>query len=329
MKGTRKGGLSSPFLFNLFYQDMITELPQTVGGIRINHSSYNVFCYADDILITSTTVTGLQTLIDVANRYIGNHGLSFNPIKTQCIVFGRCMFEQRPIWNLNSCQLQDYSNSGITYLGAFLSKNTRDHVDTRIKACRRAFYALQGAGLHSGGLTPNTMAHVWRTAIQPILTYSIQCLPLTKTSVQAMDKAQSRLLKAALGLTKFCKSTPLLHALKISKISLLSDVYTLDLIKSHFSNGAKGRCFYSYMLLQYDRGHLSSHNNLVVRSKTICSTNDISLFKYILDDSYAKECKTRMKAFVTDNGLVDSVRYLFSEFTPHNRHMVQSLLMPF
>ena len=43
-KGTRQGGLSSPFLFNLFYQDLINELSDCVGGIVINNMSFNVFC---------------------------------------------------------------------------------------------------------------------------------------------------------------------------------------------------------------------------------------------------------------------------------------------
>ena len=71
-KGTRQGGLSSPFLFNLFYQDRINELSECTGGIIINKQSFNVFCYADDLMLASLTVTGLQTMIDlnVANRYI-------------------------------------------------------------------------------------------------------------------------------------------------------------------------------------------------------------------------------------------------------------------
>ncbi len=66
-KGTRQGGLSSPFLFNVFYQNMINGISELTGGIRIGTTSYNVFCYADDILLTSLTVTGLQAMIDYAN----------------------------------------------------------------------------------------------------------------------------------------------------------------------------------------------------------------------------------------------------------------------
>ena len=49
---------------------MITELSDSIGGITINGVSYNVFCYADDILLTSTSTTGLQRLINVADLYI-------------------------------------------------------------------------------------------------------------------------------------------------------------------------------------------------------------------------------------------------------------------
>ena len=68
-KGIRQGGLSSPFLFNLFYQDLINELSECTGGIIIYKQSFNVFCYADDLMLASLTVTGLQTMINVANRY--------------------------------------------------------------------------------------------------------------------------------------------------------------------------------------------------------------------------------------------------------------------
>ncbi len=82
-KGTRQGDLSSPFLFNLFYKDLIELLCNCTGGVRIGATSYNVFCYADEILICSLTVSDLQKIIDIANMYITSHGLSFNPSKTE------------------------------------------------------------------------------------------------------------------------------------------------------------------------------------------------------------------------------------------------------
>ncbi len=54
---------------------MIEFLAGAQRGIRISPHSYSVFCYADDVLFASLTVSGLQTLIDTVNQYSCNHGL--------------------------------------------------------------------------------------------------------------------------------------------------------------------------------------------------------------------------------------------------------------
>ena len=53
--GTRQGGLSLHLLFNIF---LIDRLSFQHCGIIISNESYNVFCYADDLILTSLTVTG-------------------------------------------------------------------------------------------------------------------------------------------------------------------------------------------------------------------------------------------------------------------------------
>ena len=58
-RGTRQGGLTSPMIFNLFYKDLITEVNNLDCGTRIGSQNYNIFAYADDILLISTTITGL------------------------------------------------------------------------------------------------------------------------------------------------------------------------------------------------------------------------------------------------------------------------------
>ena len=52
-KGTRQGRLSSPFLFNLFYKDLVDILSQHEGGVTIGNIRYNIVCYADDLLLLS------------------------------------------------------------------------------------------------------------------------------------------------------------------------------------------------------------------------------------------------------------------------------------
>ena len=86
-KGTRQGGLTSTLLFNICYKDMIDAISKESCGISISSERFNIFCYADDILLVSTTVSGLQSLIDVAVQHVSECGLRFNPQKTKCSIY--------------------------------------------------------------------------------------------------------------------------------------------------------------------------------------------------------------------------------------------------
>ena len=155
--GTRQGGISS-LLFNIFYQELVDALSKCPGGISINNDSFNVFCYADDLILTSLSVTGLQELIDTASSYIIAHGLNFNATKTICTSLGAKHFETTPEWHLNSSVLRE--EAAVTYLGTVLSSNPKPHFDTRIKSTTRAFYGLQCAVLCAGGVAPTVPAHM-------------------------------------------------------------------------------------------------------------------------------------------------------------------------
>ena len=124
--------------------------------------------------MTSTTITGLQRLIDVSERYISAHGLRFNPRKTQCIVFGTNNLINNPKWILNNTALE--ITDEIMYLGVSLSQNSFSHVNSRIKACRRAFYSLQSAGVCKGVHPQALLLIIWKAALQPVLLYATQSL---------------------------------------------------------------------------------------------------------------------------------------------------------
>ena len=50
------------------------------------------------------------------------------------------------------------------------------HVDSRISACRRAYYAMQGAGLCNNISDADAIAYLWNAAIRPVLMYGINCI---------------------------------------------------------------------------------------------------------------------------------------------------------
>ena len=87
-RGTRQGGLTSPLIFNIYYKELIDELQSCSHGVHFGEKYYNVFVYADDILLCSTSVSGLQELINISTNYVNKFGLRFNPVKTTCTIMG-------------------------------------------------------------------------------------------------------------------------------------------------------------------------------------------------------------------------------------------------
>lgn len=328
-KGTRQGGLSSPFLFNLMYQDMINELSDCVGGININNRSYNVFCYADDIMLASLTVTGLQKMINLADRYITQCGLRFNPSKTDCVMFGQCSLEPRPEWRLNGVKLTE--SESVNYLGVTLSHSKPNkHVENRISACRRAFYALQGAGFSNAMTDVDTLSYVWKAAIRPVMTYGLNSVHINKGSLESMEKLQSRLLETGIGLHKFCRSSPILKALYVNKIETTIEIGCLDLTRAIFSNNSRARCFYTYLLNMHVCGKLNGHNDLISRTKMVCRKNNVNLLKYIFDEMYNRSIRKEMKRnYREEDGLADSVRQLLLSRDPYDKCVLNMLLVPF
>ncbi len=77
----------------------------------------------------------------------------------------------------------------------------------RVAACRRAFYSMRDVGLYAGGLAPYTVAHIWKSALQPVLTYGVQAVHLNRSHLLSMDSEQASLVKTTLGLRKSSRST--------------------------------------------------------------------------------------------------------------------------
>jgi hypothetical protein len=148
-RGTRQGGLTSPLLFNIFYNGLVEHLDSMDCGITIRGVHCNVFCYADDLLLASTTTTSLQKLIDESVSVITADGLCFNPTKP----FGKAHQKHSPTWSIGDALL--VNSDCITYLEAQL-KFDRGRLDTdrRAESAQKAFYSLQlqGAGLCFQGL---------------------------------------------------------------------------------------------------------------------------------------------------------------------------------
>ena len=85
-----------------------------------------------------------------------------------------------------------------------------------------------------------------------------------------------------------CRSSPILKALNVPKIDNVVETSSLKLISAIFSNSSRAKTFYCYLLKNHCCDQLRNHTDLIARVRTICCKHNVSLFKYILDTSYAQ-----------------------------------------
>ena len=83
-----QGEIISPILFSLFLADLETFLQiDADAGITLEQISIYLLMFADDAVIFSETVEGLQTSIDNLRQYCDKWNLTVNISKTKIVVF--------------------------------------------------------------------------------------------------------------------------------------------------------------------------------------------------------------------------------------------------
>jgi len=320
-KGTRQGGLTSSVIFNIVYQSLVQSVNNLPNGITIDGKNFNILVYADDILLTSVTPHGLQLLIDAACSEISKIGLNFNPSKTFCHINGPRQFIQEPQWTIDSSYL--VNKDTITYLGADLNNNSSAaHTNARINACIRSFYALGSAGITSSSMDYQVKGVLWNSILRPTLTYACAAIPMNQQDMKALESCQGKLVKQSLKVSKLCHSSNLLTAMRIHKLEMTIKMQTLGLLRSNMLIKSAAQYF------TISQWNVNNPNTMLNRSKIICDELGLNIFKVLYDPKYLLNFKSRFY-HCEPNGIVDSLKYLLSDFNCDNRNIFHLMLMPF
>ena len=219
-RGTRHRSKLSPYLVNIFINQLLLDLNDCDVGVRIGYALYNYMAYADDITELSTNAKYLQCLIDMCTMYSDRWRFKYGMDKwSKCMIIGKSPFTSEPVQRLNDV--------------------------------RQSFYGLNSLGMSYSGAAPEVLAHLYKSTCQPVLTYGMECMSNSKDQFRRMESIQGRLIKQCLGLSKRSHNWAVLKALNIDKVQNIVNRNLLNLYHRIFKIDSPARSLMQFLLARY------------------------------------------------------------------------------
>ncbi len=85
--GVRQGGILSPYLCNVYVDDLSVKLNSCHVGCYYSGGCINHLMYADDLVIMSPSVAGLYKLLHICESFGLSHDVLFNNKKSTIMSF--------------------------------------------------------------------------------------------------------------------------------------------------------------------------------------------------------------------------------------------------
>jgi hypothetical protein len=85
--GLKQGCIISPVLFNMYINDLASEIKQLNKGIIINGECLSILMYADDICLIASSESNLQDMLNVLKQWCDKWEMNVNTEKTQIVHF--------------------------------------------------------------------------------------------------------------------------------------------------------------------------------------------------------------------------------------------------
>ena len=87
--GVKQGGVLSPILVCIYIDNLLMSLKKNDIGCHVGSHFCGAFGFADDIMLLSPSVSGLQNMLDCCSEFASTNNVEFNPSKSKCITFSQ------------------------------------------------------------------------------------------------------------------------------------------------------------------------------------------------------------------------------------------------
>ncbi|CAC5386525.1 unnamed protein product [Mytilus coruscus] len=200
----RQGGILSTDLYKVYVNPLLNRLQQSGLGCKIGNVLCNSTACADDIALLGKRPPDMQAQINISPDYAGMEGYKLQLQKSVAI-----HIQPRP--TKNSCEPEQYqlgkdpmpNVTKSTHLGIIktpsMRQNIESNVEENVKKARKSAYALLGSGFHGeNGLDPESLIHLFKTYISPVLLYGMELLTPKSAHLETLEKFQKKMHKQIL-----------------------------------------------------------------------------------------------------------------------------------
>ena len=120
--GVRQGGVISPVLFTVYMDRLVERLKQCNAGCWVGHKYFGTLIYADDIVLISPSLSGLQKMVNVCGEFGKENSINFNAKKSHCMYVGKddtadlsdIMLNDKPLsWKLSAKHVGNIINQSL------------------------------------------------------------------------------------------------------------------------------------------------------------------------------------------------------------------------
>ena len=169
--GVYQGDVLSPILFNMYVDDITRSFDETCDPVRLDDAGLSCLLYADDLVLLSTTETGLQNAVQKLSNYCKTWDLKINTSKTKVIVFNKGGKKLRSKIYLDG-QLLECEDS-YKYLGLVFASNGKltPAKEDLSKRGHKAIFKMKTM-FKNASVGYETSMHLFSHIVKPILLYA-------------------------------------------------------------------------------------------------------------------------------------------------------------
>ncbi|RNA21537.1 RNA-directed DNA polymerase from mobile element jockey-like [Brachionus plicatilis] len=164
-EGVKQRGILSPYLFNFFIDQMLSECTDLKVGAKIGEINLSILAYCDDIVLLSPSEKHIKILLRTCEEYAKDWKIEFNASKSASMLFEKKSTGLKTDFKLNGSIIPKVQS--LIYLGLPIGnqKSINDFLENKMKKVEKSFYSLNIVGCKPKLMKPETIAFFQSTKI--------------------------------------------------------------------------------------------------------------------------------------------------------------------